>query len=125
MNEQVPRFKWVKIGSGCGEAIREKKPVPGPGVDAGHLESVMPRARVGSLSFGPRTHAMAVRFAVLPPSAVSAAVVEVKATTVHHGLGGGCGARSPGRRRRGVGTRSTIHLVLLLHFYVIQDFNLI
>jgi hypothetical protein len=68
---------------------------------------------------------MAVRFAVLPPAAVGAAVVEVKATAVHHGLGGGSGASCPSRRRRGVGTRSTVHLVLLLHFYVIQDFNLL
>jgi hypothetical protein len=59
---------------------------------------------------------MAVRLAVLPTSAVSAAVVEVKATTVHQGLCGGSGAGSPGGRGRRIGTRSTVHLVLLLHF---------
>lgn len=59
---------------------------------------------------------MAVRFAVLPPAAVSPAVVEVKTTPVHHGLGGGGGASGPGRRRRRVWASSTVHLILLLHF---------
>jgi hypothetical protein len=117
LSQEVMRLICVKTGF-C-------KSVPGPGVDAGHLKSVMPGARVGSLSLRPRTNAVAMRFAILPSAAVCATVVEIKATTIHHGLGGGSGASGPGRRGRRVRTRNTVHLVLLLHFYTIKDINLI
>lgn len=72
--------------------------VPGPHVDAGHLEPVVPRSRVRSLSLGAGAHAVPVRLAVLPSAAVRAAVVEVEPAAVDQYLVGG--GRPGGRRRR-------------------------
>lgn len=55
----------------------------GPGVDANHLETVGPRARVLTLALGSGAHTVAVGFAVLPTSAVGATIVKVETTTRH------------------------------------------
>lgn len=55
----------------------------GPGVDAHHLEAVVPGAGELALAFGSGADAMAVRFASLPASAIRTAVVELEATPAH------------------------------------------
>ncbi|KAF3858935.1 hypothetical protein F7725_012136 [Dissostichus mawsoni] len=55
----------------------------GPGVDADHLESVGPGARVLTLALGSGAHTLAVGFAVLPASAVGATIVKVEPTARH------------------------------------------
>lgn len=62
----------------------------GPGVRADYLEAVRPRAGVLALALGSGADAVSVGFAILPPPAVSAAVVEVKPSARHsdtHTLG--------------------------------------
>lgn len=60
----------------------------GPGVDAHHLETVRPRARVLSLALGSGAHTVAVGFAVLPASAVGTTIVKVEPTARHSETGG-------------------------------------
>lgn len=55
----------------------------GPGVRADYLEAVRPRAGVLALALGSGADAVSVGFAILPPPAVSAAVVEVKPSARH------------------------------------------
>lgn len=55
----------------------------GPGVDAHHLETVGPRARVFTLALGSGAHTVAVGFPVLPASAVGATIVKVEPTARH------------------------------------------
>ncbi|TNN59173.1 hypothetical protein EYF80_030623 [Liparis tanakae] len=65
------------------------RPVPlvrvpaGPCVDSHHLEAVVPGAGELALAFGSGADAMAVGFASLPASAISSAVVKLKATSTH------------------------------------------
>lgn len=77
--------------------------IPGPHVDAGHLEPVVPRTRVRALALGPGAHAVPVGLAVLPAAAVRAAVVEIEPATVHQDLVGGGRTGGRGRRRRVTG----------------------
>ena len=53
----------------------------GPRIHSLDFEAVGPLAGVLSLSLGPRAHAVAVGFAVLPVAAVSATIVKIKPTT--------------------------------------------
>ena len=94
----------------------------GPGVHADHFEAVRPGARVLALALGSRAHTVAVGFAVLPASAVCAAIVKVEPTARHSEgswecylrcysevqsvLGGGLESEAPVRRRAlGTGVR--------------------
>lgn len=75
--------------------------VPRPRVDARHLETVVPRARVSTLSLWTGADAVSVRLAVLPAAAVRAAVVEVEPAAVDQRPVGAGGGRAGGRRGRG------------------------
>lgn len=55
----------------------------GPGVDADHLKTVGPRARILALALGSGAHTVPVGFAVLPASTVGATIVKVESTTRH------------------------------------------
>lgn len=94
----------------------------------------MPRTGVGALSFGSSAHAVSMRFALLPATAVRAPVVKVKSAPVHVGLGGGRRARGTGGGRGGhyspvahLPTRASVHLVRLLHtsqfIFTLNDFT--
>lgn len=65
----------------------------GPGVDADHLKTVGPRARVLALALGSGAHTVAVGFAVLPASAVGATIVKVEPTARHSETEGKSSAR--------------------------------
>lgn len=55
----------------------------GPGVDAHHLEAVVPGSGELSLALRSGADAVAVRFASLPASAVRTAIVELEPTPAH------------------------------------------
>lgn len=61
---------------------------PGPGVDPGNFESVMPGARVRALALRPGAHTVAVSLPILPTATISTTVVEVEAATVEAALRG-------------------------------------
>jgi len=93
--------------------------LPGPHVDAGHLETIVPRSRVRSLALRAGAHAVPVRLSVLPATTVRAAIVEVKPAAVYQYLVGGGRAGGRRRRRRVVGQLGLVvllqqHLLLLL-----------
>lgn len=92
---------------------------PGPHVDAGHFETVMPRTRVRALSLWAGAHPVPVCLAVLPAAAVRAAVVKVEPATVHQYLVGGGSAGGRGRRRRVAGQLflRLQHLLLPVHVW--------
>lgn len=58
----------------------------GPGVHPYNLKTVRPGAGVLALALGSSADAVSVGFAILPPPAVSAAVVEVKPSARHSDL---------------------------------------
>ena len=66
--------------------------LPGPSVDSGDLEAVMPGAGVLALALGPCAHPVPVGLPVLPAPAERPTVVEVEPAPVHAGGGDG-GAR--------------------------------
>lgn len=93
--------------------------LPGPGVDSGHFEPVVPGTGIGALSFGAGTYPVAVGFAVLPAAAIRASVVEVETSPVDVSLGrsgGASGARGRGGRavRHGVVSCWLLHLLTTL-----------
>jgi len=105
--------------------IIDKKPgggtldLPGPHVDAGHLETIVPRSRVRSLALRAGAHAVPVRLAVLPATTVRAAIIEVKTAAIYQYFVGGGRAGGRRRRRRVVGQLLLVvllqqHLLLLL-----------
>ena len=75
--------------------------LPGPSVDPGHLEAVVPGAGVLALALRPRANPVSVCLPVLPATAKRPAIVEVEPAPVH--AGGGDGGAGGGRGRGGGG----------------------
>lgn len=93
------------------------KRLPGPHVDAGHLEPVVPRSRVCTLTLGAGAHTVPMRLAVFPAATVRATVVEVKPATVDQYLVSS--GRPGGRRRRGWVAGQLLLLVVLLQQHLL------
>lgn len=71
--------EWQKM---LRRIIKGDGDLPGPRVNAGDLEAVVPAAGVGALALGAGADAVSMGLAVLPATAVGATIVEVEATAV-------------------------------------------
>lgn len=80
------------------ESVSTDSHSPRPGIDTGHLETEMPAAGVGALTFGPGAHAVTVGFPVLPAAAISPTVVKIESAPVNLRTIGGSTSRARLRR---------------------------
>jgi len=63
---------------------------PRPGVDAGYLEAEVPTAWIGTLTFGPGAHAVAMGLSIFPAAAIGPTVVKIESAPVNLcAIGGG------------------------------------
>jgi hypothetical protein len=101
--------------------LRERNSLflPWPRIYARNFETVIPGTAVGTLTFGSGTHAVPVRFTILPSATIGTTIVEIESASVQMSclIGGDrstCSAS--GCRRRGVQVMvAPRHRISLLH----------